>query len=249
MSDELKFLIELVKGASLLINDEFEVKVKDDKGDLVTNFDYEIEKYIIDKIKKNYPNFSIVSEEYNSEEGLTDNCFTIDPIDGTINFAHNIPLWGIQVACIKNKKTCAAVIYLPKLNELYYADEKGAFLNDKPISVNKLDVKKGLYTIEGPGNILGEYKMKEITGNYRDFYCAAVDFAYVACGKLSATNFVKDTLWDYIPGQFIVEKAGGVIYNDTKMHIAANNEEFLQILKNNSSVNTEEQVTLIRKEH
>lgn len=73
MSTELKFLIELVKGASLLVDDEFEIKAKDDKGDLVTNFDYEIEKYIIDKIKEKYPNFSIVSEEYNNKEGLTDN--------------------------------------------------------------------------------------------------------------------------------------------------------------------------------
>jgi len=247
MSSELKFLIELVKGASLLINDEFEVKAKDDNGDLVTNFDYEIEEYIIDKIKESYPEFSIISEEYNSKERLTDNCFTIDPIDGTINFAHNIPLWGIQVACIKNKKTCAAVIYLPKLKELYYADENGAFLNDTPISVNKLNVKKGLYSVEGPDNILGEYKMKELSRNYRDFHCAAVNFAYVACGKLSATNLVWDTLWDYIPGQFIVEKAGGVIYNDTKMHIASNNEEFLQIMRNNSSVNTGEQITLVKK--
>jgi myo-inositol-1(or 4)-monophosphatase len=247
MSSELKFLIELVKKASLLINEEFEVKAKDDKGDLVTNFDYEIEKYIIDKIKESYPEFSIVSEEYNSKQVLTDNCFIIDPIDGTINFAHNIPLWGIQVACIKNKKTCAAVIYLPKLNEFYYADENGAFLNNQPIFVNKLDVKKGLYTVEGPGKILGQVKMKELSPHSRDFYSAAVNFAWVASGKLSATSFVWDTVWDYIPGQFIVQKAGGVIYNDTKMHIAANNEEFLQIMINNTSVNTDEQTILVKK--
>mgnify|MGYP000180565464 FL=1 len=66
MSDELKFLIDVVKGASLLITEEFEVHAKENKGDLVTNFDFEIEKYIIDKIKQNYPNFSIISEEYNS---------------------------------------------------------------------------------------------------------------------------------------------------------------------------------------
>lgn len=156
MNDELKFLIKLVKDASLLINDEFEIKVKDENGDLVTNFDYAIEKYITNKIKEKYPQFSIISEEYNSKEGLTDNCFTIDPIDGTINFA------------------------------------------------------------------------------------------YVASGKLSATNFIFDTLWDYIPGQYIVQQAGGVIYNDTKMHIAASNEEFLQIIKNNSSVNIDEKLTLIK---
>ena len=234
MSNDLEFLIKLVKEASLIINDEFEVKAKDDKGDLVTNFDYEIEKFIINKIKENYPNFSIISEEFNNNAELTDNCFTIDPIDGTINFAHNIPLWGIQVACIKNKKTCAAVIYLPKLNELYYADENGAFQNNKPICVNNFDFKNGLYTIEGPDKILSLINTRKINPHSRDFFSSAVAFAWVASGKLSAINLLSNTLWDYVPGQFIVEKAGGVIYNDTKIHIAANNEEFLKILKNNS---------------
>ncbi len=247
MSKDLEFLIELVKNASLLIDDEFEVKAKDDKGDLVTNFDYEIEKFIIDKIKQNYPDFSIISEEYNSNNELTDNCFTIDPIDGTINFANNIPLWGIQVACIKNRKTCAAVIYLPKLNELYYADENGAYLNGNPISVNNYAIDKGLYTVEGPGKMLGSFKMQQISRHCRDFYCAAINFAYVASGRFSATNFVWDTLWDYVPGQFIVEQAGGVIYNDTKMHIAANNESFLEIIKKNTTIKDKEQIILKKR--
>ena len=177
---------------------------------------------------------------------MTDNCFTIDPIDGTINFAHNVPLWAIQVACIKDGKTCAAVIYLPKLNELYYADENGAFLNNKEISVNKMSIDKGLYTVEGPGNIQGEYKMKNVNRNYRDFHCAAVNFAFVASGRLSATNFVWDTLWDYIPGEYIVEKAGGVIYNDKKMHIAANSDEFLQAMINNSSIESDKELTMLK---
>lgn len=83
--------------------------------------------------------------------------------------------------------------------------------------------------------------MNIIKENYPNFSIVSEEYntkAYVACGKLSATNFVVDTLWDYIPGQYIVQQAGGVIYNDTKMHIVANGEEFLQIMKNNSSVNT-----------
>ena len=143
MTKELEFMIRIVKEAAMIITEEFEVKAKGDNGDLVTNFDYEVEQFIIDSIKKEYPNFNIVSEEFNKNEGLTENCFTIDPIDGTINFAHNVPLWAIQVACIKNGKTCAAVIYLPKLNELYYADENGAFLNNKKLSVNKMSIDKG----------------------------------------------------------------------------------------------------------
>ena len=247
MSEDLKFLISLVKGASNLITEDFQVKAKGDNGDLVTNLDYEVEKYIIEEIKENYPEFSIVSEEYNSNKELTDNCFTIDPIDGTINFANNIPLWGIQVACIRNKKTCAAVIYLPKLNEIYYADENGAFMNDKPIQVNNLSSDKGLYTIAGIGKEVRQVKMRKTNPHYRQFYCCAVNFAWVASGRLSAASFVKDTAWDYIPGLFIVEQAGGVIFNDDKIHIAANNKDFLEIMKNNSKINDDEEVIIVKK--
>jgi len=246
MSEDLKFLIDVVKGASLLITDEFEINAKGDNGDLVTNFDFEIEKYIIDKIKQNYPDFSVVSEEYNSEKELTDNCFTVDPIDGTINFAHNIPLWGIQVACIRDKKTCAAVIYIPKMNELFYADENGAYLNDEPINVNSFDSRKGLYSVEGPNRLSGQVKMKQINPHCRDFFCAAINYAWVACGRLSATIFRKDSLWDYVPGQYIVEKAGGVIYNDNGAHIAANNNEFLQVIKDTASLNNDEKVIVVK---
>jgi len=246
MSEDLKFLIDVVKGASLLITDEFEINAKGNNGDLVTNFDFEIEKYIIDKIKQNYPDFSVVSEEYNREKELTDNCFTVDPIDGTINFAHNIPLWGIQVACIRDKKTCAAVIYIPKMNELFYADENGAYLNDEPINVNSFDSRKGLYSVEGPNRLSGQVKMKQINPHCRDFFCAAINYAWVACGRLSATIFRKDSLWDYVPGQYIVEKAGGVIYNDNGAHIAANNNEFLQVIKDTASLNNDEKVIVVK---
>lgn len=249
MTKELEFLIKTVKSASTLITEEFEVKAKGDKGDLVTNFDYEIEEYIINEIKKEYPSFDIVSEEFNSNQGLTDNCFTIDPIDGTVNFAHGIPLWAIQTACIKNGKTCAAVIYIPKLNELYYADENGAYLNNKKISVNNLPVGKGLYTIEGPTDVmLCEYKMNQVSDKSRAFHCAAVDFAFVACGRLSAANFIWDTLWDYVPGQYIAEQAGAVIYNNTKIHIAANSKEFLDVMIQTSTFEGNEELTIINKQ-
>ena len=111
---------------------------------MVTNFDYKVETFINNEIKMNYPDFDIVSEEFNSDNKLTDNCFTVDPIDGTVNFANNVPLWAIQVACIKSGETSSAVIYLPKLNELYYADESGAYMNGVKIKINSLEPKKGL---------------------------------------------------------------------------------------------------------
>lgn len=233
MNKDTQFLIDLVKEASLLINEDMHVQAKGNKGDLVTNFDYEIEKFIISKINESYPNFTIISEEFNADNHLTQNCFTIDPIDGTINFAHNIPLWGIQVACIKNGETISAVIYLPVFNELYYADETGAYLNGNIINVNTIESDRGIYTIEGPNRTAVQIEMQKINTNCRGFYCAAVDFAWVACGRLSGTIFTYDSFWDYVPGQYLVKQAGGVISNDIKAHGAANTNEFLQTLKDN----------------
>lgn len=245
MSNDLNFLIETVKKASLLITDEFEVNAKGNDGDLVTNFDFEIEKYIIDRINKSYPDFTIVSEEYNSEKSITNNCFVIDPIDGTINFANNIPLWAIQVACIRNGETCASVIYFPKMNEIYYADSNGAYMNGKPICVNKLKPGKGLYTVEGINRLPGQVKMNKINSHIRDFFCAAIDFAWVACGRLSATIFRNDSPWDYVPGQYIVKQAGGVIHDEKGAHVGANNDEFLNVMKDNASLKENENVIVI----
>ena len=104
-------------------------------------------------------------------------------------------------------------------------------MNDKPISVNKLGIEKGIYAIEGPGKYVIQGKMIEKSKKCRNFNCAAVTFAWVACGRLSAINFVGNTSWDYIPGEFIVKKAGGIIFNMEKFHIASNNDEFLNILR------------------
>ena len=88
--------------------------------------------------------------------------------------------------------------------------------------------------------------MRDINTHSRNFYSAAVNFAWTACGKLSGTSFVWHTLWDYIPGQFIVEKAGGMIYNNDKVHIAANNKELLEILKENTYPKEDEKVEIIK---
>ena len=137
MIKETKFLIKIAKKAASLITPIIEVSEKEKNGDLVTNCDLVLEEFLISKIKKKYPKFEIISEETNSSNALTENCFTIDPIDGTINFAFGLPIWGVQIACIKAGETISAVLYFPDLKQLYYADESGAFLNGR--------VQNGIY--------------------------------------------------------------------------------------------------------
>lgn len=234
MNKELEFLKRVVIEASKLITEDFEVKAKDDKGDLVTNFDYEIEKFIIEEIKKEYPEFDIVSEEFNSNGKLTKNCFTIDPIDGTINFANKLPEWVIQVACIKNGETVAAVIYAPKFNELFLADESGAYLNDKKITVHNLPVKKCLYEVLGKNRIPANKRMFAFSRHLRNLGCAGIGYAYVAAGRFGGVIFRNETHWDYVPGMYIAKQAGAYIINEKECYIAANSQEFAEILKENA---------------
>ncbi|MBR4745563.1 MAG: inositol monophosphatase, partial [Clostridia bacterium] len=180
----IEFLKKIVNEATKLTNKTFEVHAKGDLGDLVTNLDLEIEKFLIRKMKEIYPDYDIVSEEFNSKKQVTNNCFIIDPIDGTINFANGIPLWAIQVACVQNGKTVASVISLPKLNELYWADKTGAYLNGKQIYVREIDTKDAIYTVEGSKHLEIMQNMRDFTYKDRRFGCAGVSFSFTAAGRL-----------------------------------------------------------------
>ncbi len=226
----VEFLKQLVCQASKLITTDIQVNAKGDKGDLVTNFDYEIEKFVISKLNEKYPDYDIISEEFNAKQQLTKKCFTIDPIDGTINFANGLPMWGIQIACVENFEPCACAIYLPALDELYWADKTGAYLNGKKIQVNNASILNCLYAVEGKNRLPSLARLGKFTTNDRSLHCAAVDFAWTAKGNFGGVMFSHDNYWDYVPGQYLVKQAGGFVFNEKGCHVAANTQEFGEIL-------------------
>ena len=234
----IEFLKKITFEAAKMSENSFEVKTKGGENDLVTSLDLEIEKYLIKEIKENYPDFDIVSEEYNTNNEVTDNCFIIDPIDGTINFANKLPLWGIQIACIKDGKTIASVIYLPKLKECYSADLNGAYLNDKKISVNEVPIKKALYSIDGENNLPAMQRMRKHSSNRRNLGAVCVSMAFTACGRIHGAVFRSNKPWDYEPGLFIAKMAGAKVKSVPGFHAAAMNEEFLNILENETAKKT-----------
>lgn len=228
---EIEFIKSIVKEANNITNKNFDIYNKDGEYDLVTNLDLEIEKYLIEEIKREYPSFDIVSEEYNTHNEVTDNCFIIDPIDGTINFANNLPLWGIQIACVKNGKTIASVISLPRINEFYYADETGAYLNDEPIKVKTTDNKHTLYAIDGNNNLPCMQRMRQYSSNRRNFGGVCVSMAFLAAGRIHGAVFRSDKPWDYEPGLFLCKMAGASVKSIPGFHAAAMNQEYLEILE------------------
>lgn len=235
---ELEFLKRIINDANKISEKMFEVHSKGGENDLVTDLDLEIEKYLIKEIKENYPEYDIVSEEFNTNGKVTDNCFIIDPIDGTINFANNLPLWGIQVACRKNGETIASVISFPRINEFYYADTTGAYLNGNKISINEVPIKNALYAIDGNNNLPCMQRMRKYSSNRRNFGGVCVSMAFVASGRIHGAVFRSDKPWDYEPGLFLCKMAGAKIKSINGFHAAAMNQEFLDILENETAKKT-----------
>lgn len=237
MRKEVDFLIKLVKEASTLVNDSFNVMFKgeENSNNFVTNLDYEIEKFLINQIKKEYPNYDIVSEEFNSLASLTQNCFVIDPIDGTKNFSKKLPLWAIQVGCVQKGELVASAVYLPKTNELFYASlNEGAYLNGQRIFATDMPIKNSLISIEGKFKKENVNKaLTEITKeiSIRKFGSVGVSFSYCASGKVDGTAYLGYNLWDIMAGKLLLTEAGAkVIEKPNSFIIASKNDEVLNKL-------------------
>ena len=241
---EIEFLKRIVMEAEKISEKSFDVHAKGEESDLVTNLDLEIEKYLIGKIKEEYPDFDIVSEEFNTDCKVTNNCFIIDPIDGTINFANKLPLWGIQIACRKNGETIASVIDIPRINEFYCADSTGAYLNGKKISINEVPIKNTLYAIDGNNNLPSMQRMRKYSSNRRNFGAVCVSMAFVACGRIHGAVFRSDKPWDYEPGLFICKMAGAKTKSINGFHAAAMNQEYLDILEKETAKNPMDEIEI-----
>lgn len=227
-----KFLCGIIKQAAKMTTQPFNIYDKDAFGDVVTDIDKQVEAFLVGKLNQKYPDFEIVSEEYNPDHKLTNNCFIIDPIDGTKNFAAGIPLWGMQMAAIQDGEVIASVIYLPKIDELYYADCNGAFLNGKPLAMSEaIRNQRPIYGVEGGEKFPALIQLeKEVNRNFRYFSSSSVGYAWTAAGRMSGFSFRKDTKWDYIPGIYLVKMAGGCVIDQPGLHVGATNEKMLQIL-------------------
>lgn len=221
---KLTFIINTIKEAYAIFG-KLDKSSLTDKAmfDLVTSTDYNIENYIISKIKEQYPQDRILSEETNSqtivEQGQS--TWTIDPIDGTYNMANGIKIYGIQCAVYIGSALYLAAVYLPHFDELYYAKSgEGAYLNGerlivKPSPLDHCVVSIGDFPHTRPKDI--EQQLKIITGlstkiaRIRMFGAACMDFACVASGKTSGTIIFTQNKWDIAPGILLCKEAGALI--------------------------------------
>ncbi len=237
MSELLDFTIRTAKKAGKLILKEAEKPLKITKkgrNDLVTHVDKASEALIIKEILKKYPDHRILAEESaNQLEQLGDSKYIwiIDPIDGTTNFSHGLPQYSISIGVMKisSKKTSknyeyldgeiiVGVVYAPKLGELFYAEKgKGAYLNGKKIKASGIKTLEDSLLVTGfpptrkEENLKYFAKMINKCQAVRRLGSAALDLAYIACGRFDGYWEFGLHPWDIAAGSLLVKEAGGKV--------------------------------------
>lgn len=251
-------LISIAKEAGRIIKESFNkqlsVEYKSNESDLVTNIDKASEKLIADFIKIKYPTHGILAEEGGEIKNGSDYTWVIDPLDGTVNFAHGLPIFSVSIGLQKNNETIAGVVY-DVMQDVIYSAEKGsgAFANGQRINVsNNSNLSHSIlvtgfpYNIkDNPLNAIEKFAaFIRASRGMRRLGSAAIDFCYVANGVFDGFWEVYLNPWDICAGMLIVEEAGGVVTDfegkqisiHSKQILASNGKihsDMIQILKNN----------------
>ena len=252
----LNIAVKAARRAAAVINrasfdiDRLEVTEKH-HNDFVTDVDQAAEQAIIDILLKAYPSHAILAEESGASANLHDEndfVWIIDPIDGTTNFIHGLPQYCISIALQHRGVITEAVIYDPNRNDLFTASKgSGAYLNEKRIRVTRRDkigdalLATGLP--HGSSDRLDEYikmyrLMSEKSQGLRHAGSAALDLAYIACGRFDGFFHKGLQPWDVAAGSLLVSEAGGIIadfsgetsYLDSGEVLAGNPKVFAQMV-------------------
>jgi len=210
------------------------IKVKDQES-YVTNVDLESEKFIISTIRKKYPEHDIVSEESGRLNKKSDYRWYIDPLDGTHNYIHKLPMFGVSIGLEYKGKIILGAICLPYFDELYVAEKgKGAFLNGKRLKVsNRKELKKSFITTDLVLRYFPEKKiemlnkLKGLVYDIRVLGSAVYGYTSVAKGSADAYITIYTYPWDAAAGALIVEESSGKVTDFNGKEWKANTGKFI----------------------
>ena len=225
-------------------------------GDFVSSADKRTEKIIIEELQKAHPEYGIITEETGIiNKSNTKNRWIIDPIDGTMNFLNGIPQFAISVGYEEDNEIKCGVIFNPIMNEMFCAEKgNGAYLNNSRIRVSKIKkVKDALLVTGGPkqvskikNKIYSEYiNVSNNASNVRKFGSAALDMAYVACGRFDGYWQREINYWDIAAGIVVLKEAGGFVdffEEDASAPLKKN------ILASNSNIHDELRELILKKD-
>lgn len=226
---ELATIRELAIGAGEILLDwsgrlaTDQVGSKSAQRDLVTAADLASEAYLLEHLRAAFPEDGFLAEE-SSEEKLPEgfeHVWCIDPLDGTVNFVHQLPMYAVSIARLHQGKPDLAVVHLPRLNETFTARRGGgAFLNGEPMRISDSEVPlQSLFATGFPyrRHLLADNNLENFNRMFlhqrgvRRMGSAAIDLAYVAAGRIDAFWELHLSPWDAAGGALLVQEAGGVV--------------------------------------
>ena len=187
--------------------------------DLVTEADRASEHLVVERLRQHYPSHAVVAEEGSAHEGTSEYRWYVDPLDGTTNFAHGFPVYNVSMGLECAGELIAGVIYDPTRDEMFLAEkDAGAFLNGERIHVTATErLEDSLCATGFPSrkrhqniNVHFYYQFAMQTHGVRRAGAAAIDLAYVACGRLDFFWEFSLNPWDMAAGVLLVREAGGM---------------------------------------
>lgn len=223
---ELKDLEELARAAGEILREGYgQVHQIDHKGiiDLTTEVDKRSEAFLLGEIERRFPGGRAVAEEGGRLKGSGDAMWYVDPIDGTMNYTHGLPIFCVSIAFQQDSELRLGVVYNPIHEELYAAERgAGASLNDDQIRVSETAELVESLMVTGfpydawtnPDNNFAEFTaFSQRTQGVRRLGSAALDLCYVAAGWLDGFWEKRLNAWDVAAGALIVQEAGGLVTN------------------------------------
>lgn len=195
--------------------------------DLVTEVDHQSEAFLLGKVQKDFPGHHIFSEETGTIQGSDEHIWYIDPLDGTVNYAHHIPIFCVSIAYASRNGTSVGAdsaclklgaVYDPMRDEMFLAERgKGATLNGRPLHVSSAtELQRSLLVTGFPysawntpqDNFANFVKFGKLTQGVRRLGSAAIDLCYVAAGRFDGYWEMALNPWDVAAGGLICEEAG-----------------------------------------
>ena len=247
----LETAVEIAREAGALLANYFERRIPfETKGefDLVTEADRASEKLVVERLRSHFPAHNIVAEEGGRHDSPSEYRWFVDPLDGTTNFAHSFPVFNVTLGLERAGELVAGVVYDPLRQEMFTAERgAGAYLNNRRVHVSATKfITDSLASTGFPSrkrhhniNIHFYYQLAMASHGVRRTGSAAIDLAYVACGRLDFFWEFGLKPWDMAAGSLLVLEAGGLVgdmqgeggYLDSGNIAAGNPKIFVQLLQ------------------
>jgi len=191
--------------------------------DLVTEIDHQSEAFIIGEVQRLFPGHHILAEESGALDGTGEHLWLIDPLDGTVNYAHGVPMFCVSIAYAHRKQAVLAAVYDPLRDELFTAERgKGSWLNGRRLQVSKVEELQRSLLVTGfpydtwntPRNNFDYFtRLGKMTQGVRRLGSAALDLCYVGAGRFDGYWELSLKPWDVAAAGLVAEEAGAKVTN------------------------------------